>query len=97
MLETIKIRKMGYPRKRTPRNFVERYKICVPLDEIDGMSSEDAALYLCEKFIFADEEKIASNGVPYRMGTTLLFMKDYAVCTIHNLLLRSLTERVVGV
>ena len=78
MLETIKIRKMGYPRKRKPKDFVERYKICVPLDELSGMDYEAQAVYLCEKFIEADAEMIENNGIPFRMGVTMLFMKDYA-------------------
>ncbi|KNC50836.1 myosin-I heavy chain class VII unconventional myosin [Thecamonas trahens ATCC 50062] len=78
MLETIKIRKMGYPRKNRPRDFVERYKICVPLDELAGMDFEAQAVYLCDKFIDADDEMVANNGVPYRMGTTMIFLKDYA-------------------
>ncbi|CAG0921158.1 unnamed protein product, partial [Notodromas monacha] len=84
MMETIRIRRAGYPIRHTFREFVDRYRFLIngipPAHKVDCRS---ATAKICQAVLGA-------RGADYQLGKTKVFLKD-----AHDLFLEQERDRVL--
>ncbi|KAJ6669187.1 hypothetical protein lerEdw1_007996 [Lerista edwardsae] len=71
MMETIRIRKAGYPIRYTFAEFFERYRVLQPVSAREQLKNDatQCCIYICERVIGKDDE--------WKIGKTKVFLKDY--------------------
>uniref|UniRef100_A0A6J0T705 Unconventional myosin-VIIb isoform X1 n=1 Tax=Pogona vitticeps TaxID=103695 RepID=A0A6J0T705_9SAUR len=84
MMETIRIRKAGYPIRYSFAEFFERYKFLQPVSAREQLNNDACrcCIYICENIIGKDDE--------WKIGRTKVFLKDY-----HDTLLEVQRDKVL--
>ncbi|XP_063965090.1 unconventional myosin-X-like isoform X3 [Lytechinus pictus] len=88
MLETIKIRRAGYPVRRSFQDFVARYKALLSKVTVKKMTSSDDAKEKCRVLLLSYDE----TKKQWQLGKNKAFLKE----TLENTLERE-RERMLGV
>ncbi|XP_041478739.1 unconventional myosin-X-like isoform X4 [Lytechinus variegatus] len=88
MLETIKIRRAGYPVRRSFQDFVARYKALLSKETVRKMTSSDDAKEKCRVLLVSYDE----TKKQWQLGKNKAFLKE----TLENTLERE-RERMLGV
>lgn len=76
MLETIRIRKTGYPVRLPFAHFVERYRYLMPRDLPRGAPSKELCRIILEKAASKDDQN------QYQLGTTRVFLREWLERTL---------------
>uniref|UniRef100_A0A8C3SBV2 Myosin VIIB n=1 Tax=Chelydra serpentina TaxID=8475 RepID=A0A8C3SBV2_CHESE len=87
MMETIRIRKAGYPIRYSFAEFFERYRVLLPLSAREQDDARRCCIYISETVLGKDED--------WKIGRTKIFLKDY-----HDMILevqrdKALTEKAI--
>ncbi|XP_061103707.1 unconventional myosin-VIIa-like isoform X1 [Conger conger] len=89
MMETIRIRRAGYPIRHTFAEFVERYRVLVP--GVNPAHKQEDLRGTCQRIA----ERVLEKDGDWQIGKTKIFLKDH-----HDMLLeierdRTITDKVV--
>uniref|UniRef100_A0ACB8F9R9 Unconventional myosin-VIIb n=1 Tax=Sphaerodactylus townsendi TaxID=933632 RepID=A0ACB8F9R9_9SAUR len=89
MMETVRIRKAGYPIRYTFADFFERYRVLQPVSARGKMKNDahQCCIYICENVIGKNDE--------WKMGKTKVFLKDYHDAVLEVQRDKALTEKAI--
>uniref|UniRef100_A0A670IFB0 Myosin VIIB n=1 Tax=Podarcis muralis TaxID=64176 RepID=A0A670IFB0_PODMU len=87
MMETIRIRKAGYPIRYGFAEFFERYRVLQPMSSREQNDARQCCIYICEKVIGKDDE--------WKIGRTKVFLKDYHDTVLEVQRDKALTEKAI--
>ncbi|XP_053162242.1 unconventional myosin-VIIb isoform X2 [Hemicordylus capensis] len=89
MMETIRIRKAGYPIRYSFLEFFERYRVLQPVSSQEQLKNDarECCIYICERVIGKDDE--------WKTGRTKVFLKDYHDTVLEVQRDKALTEKAV--
>nr|XP_034988804.1 unconventional myosin-VIIb isoform X1 [Zootoca vivipara] len=89
MMETIRIRKSGYPIRYGFAEFFERYRVLQPMSSREQLKNDarQCCIYICEKVIGKDDE--------WKIGRTKVFLKDYHDTVLEVQRDKALTEKAI--
>ncbi|XP_044291458.1 unconventional myosin-VIIb [Varanus komodoensis] len=89
MMETIHIRKSGYPIRYTFADFFKRYKVLQPVSAQEQlkMDARQCCIYICENLIGKDNE--------WKIGRTKIFLKDYHDTVLEVQRDKALSEKAI--
>ncbi|XP_061492399.1 unconventional myosin-VIIb isoform X2 [Rhineura floridana] len=89
MMETIRIRKAGYPIRYSFADFFERYRVLQSLSSPEQLKNEarQCCIYICERVIGNDNE--------WKIGRTKVFLKDYHDTILEVERDKALTEKAI--
>ncbi|XP_077205445.1 unconventional myosin-VIIb isoform X2 [Paroedura picta] len=89
MMETIRIRKAGYPIRYSFAEFFERYRVLQPVSAQKKVKNDarQGCIFICEKVLGKDDE--------WKIGKTKLFLKDYHDTVLEVQRDKALTEKAI--
>nr|XP_056706311.1 unconventional myosin-VIIb [Euleptes europaea] len=89
MMETIRIRKAGYPIRYTFAEFFERYRVLQPVSAREKVKNDacQCCIYICETVIGRADE--------WKIGKTKVFLKDYHDAVLEVQRDKALAEKAI--
>ncbi|XP_060098667.1 unconventional myosin-VIIb [Heteronotia binoei] len=89
MMETIRIRKAGYPIRYSFAEFFERYRVLQPVSAQEKVKNDacQCCIYICETVMGKDNE--------WKIGKSKVFLKDYHDTVLEVQRDRALTEKAI--
>lgn len=85
MLETVRIRRSGYPAKYTFQEFLEQFRVLLPKNS--SASKEDIAELL--------EKKMGLDPTTYQIGKTKVFLKELERQQLQDMLHREVMQKII--
>ncbi|XP_042741292.1 unconventional myosin-VIIb [Lagopus leucura] len=89
MMETIRIRKAGYPVRYTFEEFFERYRVLLPRSALEAVKND--ARQCCVRI----SEAVLGKDESWQAGKTKMFLKDYHDTILELERQKILTDKVV--
>uniref|UniRef100_A0A8C0J2G7 Myosin VIIB n=1 Tax=Chelonoidis abingdonii TaxID=106734 RepID=A0A8C0J2G7_CHEAB len=87
MMETIRIRKAGYPIRYRFAEFFERYRVLLPMSAREQDEARRCCIYISEAILGKDED--------WKIGRTKIFLKDYHDMVLEVQRDKALTEKAI--
>uniref|UniRef100_A0A8C4WI61 Myosin VIIB n=1 Tax=Gopherus evgoodei TaxID=1825980 RepID=A0A8C4WI61_9SAUR len=87
MMETIRIRKAGYPMRYSFAEFFERYRVMLPMSAREQDDARRCCIYISEVILGKDED--------WKIGRTKIFLKDYHDMVLEVQRDKALTEKAI--
>ncbi|EMP42626.1 Myosin-VIIb [Chelonia mydas] len=89
MMETIRIRKAGYPIRYSFAEFFERYRVLLPVSAREQLQDDArrCCIYISEMVLGKDED--------WKIGRTKIFLKDYHDMVLEVQRDKALTEKAI--
>ncbi|CAM4610476.1 unnamed protein product [Lepidochelys olivacea] len=89
MMETIRIRKAGYPIRYSFAEFFERYRVLLPVSTREQLQDDArrCCIYISEMVLGKDED--------WKIGRTKIFLKDYHDMVLEVQRDKALTEKAI--
>ncbi|XP_054838494.1 unconventional myosin-VIIb [Eublepharis macularius] len=89
MMETIRIRKAGYPIRYSFAEFFARYQVLLPASAREKVKNDarQCCIYICETVMGKDDE--------WKIGKTKVFLKDYHDAVLEGQRDKALAEKAI--
>ncbi|XP_061746210.1 unconventional myosin-VIIb-like isoform X2 [Nerophis ophidion] len=89
MMDTIRIRKLGYPIRHTFEEFLTRYRVLLKMSDCDPKTNTAAACCdaICQRAIIASDQ--------WKIGKTKIFLKDAQDSTLERMREEELSKKAI--